>query len=98
MRHMRRKVTRFRAELTVQKLNRFKIGDSFGSLTRYSEAKLLKTPVMGSGTAGQKRKRLLVAIAPDKKKNVKKSRTLHIEGPGPTSGVTFSTLASFIFN
>ena len=62
-----------------------------------AEPAVRKGRVMGRGTAGQirqKRKRLLAAIAADKKKNVKKSRTLHIEGPG----VTFLTLASFIFH
>ncbi len=46
-----------------------------------AEPSLRKGRVMGRGTAGQKRKLLLLSIAAEKKKRVKKSRTLHIEGP-----------------
>ncbi len=39
LRHMRRKVAKFRADLTIEQLSNYKIDDSFGSLVRYSEAK-----------------------------------------------------------
>ena len=42
IRHMRRKVAKFRADLTIQQLNNYKIDDSFGSLVRYSDAKLFR--------------------------------------------------------
>ena len=46
-----------------------------------AEPSLRKGRVMGRGCAGQKRKLILHAIAAEKKKHVKKSRILHIEGP-----------------
>ncbi len=37
---MRRKVSRFRAVLSIQQLDNYNIDESFGSLVRYSDAKL----------------------------------------------------------
>ena len=49
------------------------------ALREIAEPSLRKGRVMVRGTAGQKRKILLASIAADKKKDVKKFRTLHIE-------------------
>ncbi len=46
-----------------------------------AEPSLRTGRVMVRGTAGQKRKLILQSIAADKKKHVKKFRTLHMEGP-----------------
>ncbi len=42
-RNLRHKVARIHAKITFKKLDQFKMDDSFGTLTRYSEAKLFKT-------------------------------------------------------
>ena len=62
-----------------------------------AEPAVRKGRVLGRGTAGQRRKRLLAMIAADKKKNIKKSRTLSIEGPGGR-GNTMPSLPDFIFH
>ena len=46
-----------------------------------AEPSLRKGRAMSRGTAGQRRKRLLAAIAAEKKSAGKKSRNLEIEGP-----------------
>jgi hypothetical protein len=40
IRHVRRKVSRFRAVLTIEQLDQHKIDESYGSLVRYSDSKL----------------------------------------------------------
>ena len=56
-----------------------------------AELSLRKGHAMSRGTAGQKQKRLLAAIAAEKKSAGKKSRNLEIEGPQEAPLIYFTS-------